>query len=835
MSPWLSSRYASLRGLPAVVLLVGFPGMFASLPAGAVCTAGEWERSPVACVREIQEMLGIATPGPPALDEPELVEAPPEPEEDPVTSAPDSDPPVNDDRPPAPKPIISDKPLGSPIVYSRVPRTHDTTVMINGKPEEVRHLDVWDALPEVGFQFSGFSAPGQLVLRQPNGEETIIYDCHTNWQPCVPFDASVSLDGKRIAFALYRSDELRHRNLRANEKLPNWYLSAKGREAQIFIYDIERGELTPWRHKAGVHDTSPIWLPDGRMMFASNRHNSREPWIPRAAQNGRVPSHLYIAQADGSDVQPISPHELGGALHPWLLNSGRVAYSSKWLSHNLPFVGTNGAFNWFTTLENMWVLSDMDVTGGDMTALLGSHRNLIKASDGRIKNMKALHFIGQRSNDDICIANYYRANNLGLGDVWCFTPEPKHLEGPAPRFLPSNTYNVADWSKSNDEANWKPNRAKAGFPEGTPDGQLLLTVGQGWCTTVAYGLSSTPGKIDRSEQTKGCDAGLYKTTRIPSKSVSDIQLVVDSPDWHEFNARVVASREVASPSLSRSGSNACLLASSDAGSTDAHHYGGFKFNKMYKAMANNGGEIHGLSHEELDAIRFYQVVPNRGGRVSNVTGNNLRFLADVPLLADKSFVAEVPCNTSLLMAGVDGEGRIIKRDQVPMSLRPGEKRVCTGCHLHGSEGRPYEESLASRVSPIRLPKSRAVPTWSKQVEPLLRRNCAGCHADDFLMGYDSLTYDPEQNHALSVAVVSPDEQFWSRKKGLQRPATSKYINSMFARESLLYWVARGERTDGRTNEQYEDDIDYPESHPTVKLKPAEIALIARWIDGGYPE
>jgi len=66
---------------------------------------------------------------------------------------------------------------------------------------------------------------------------------------------------------------------------------------------------------------------------------------------------------------------------------------------------------------------------------------------------------------------------------------------------------------------------------------------------------------------------------------------------------------------------------------------------------------------------------------------------------------------------------------------------------------------------------------------------------------------------------------------LHRPYTSKYVNNMFARESLLYWKAANKRTDGRKDTTFDNDIDFGVDHPT-DLSPHEIDLIARWLDSG---
>jgi hypothetical protein len=720
------------------------------------------------------------------------------------------------------------------IVYSRIKRTLGPLATKFGDTEYViKNPDLWDALPEVSRQFFSFNAPGQLVYRRSNGSETIIYDCFSKQKPCVPFDASVSLDGKKIAFSVYRSDNLT-RPWPQNKNIPVSVLGGQNNEAQIFIYDLATNETKAWPHIAGERETSPVWLPNGKMMFSSTRNGQWRPWLRNIPPRARPDPRLFLANEDGSGVVDITPHEVGGALHPYAMSSGRVAYASLWYSHNLGYMSTNGSLNWPTTLDNMWMMSDMDQEGGDMTALLGAHRNSFTAQDGRTKTMKALHFIGERANGDVCIGNYYRGNNKGLGDVICFPMEAKGVEGPAPSFLPRNIYNVANWSKSNDESSMTIDgkyQGKIGFPEGTEDGQLILTVGKGYCTIVAIAWNGQPNLKNQI----GCDVGLYKTTVIPSRAISDLRLIVDDPGWHEFNARAVRPRKVKSVAMSRTGNGNCVLASSDAGSTDAHGRKPYQFNKNYFNMANNGGEIDGISHSELAAIRFYKVLPNmtKKSRVENVIGNELELLGDVALLADKSFTVQLPCETPYLLAGVDSLGRVIKRDQVPQSLRTGEKRTCDGCHLHGSGGRPYERSMAYTQPPAVLLLATAVPTFRREIAPLLQEKCSSCHDDDVPIGdYEKLVWDNTQKFVpdeRKLQTSSSTRPGW--KYGLQRPYISRYINSMFARESLLYWKAANERTDGRTDSTYDNDIDFGPDHPT-EMTVSELKLLAEWIDAG---
>lgn len=722
------------------------------------------------------------------------------------------------------------------IVYTRVPRTLSTEVTDkDGAVIEVKHIDALDSLPEVGRQFSNFNAPGQLVIHCPGEPERIIYDCVTDDQPCVPFDAMPSLDGRYIAFAVYRASGLE--NVSGNGyTYPIRQLSKSGNESEIRVYDTLTGQTIEWPHADGEQQTSPLFLPGNRIMFSSDRDRQFGPWLNRIGMDETSTPRLFIADLDGSNVEHISQHEMGGAMHPYLLSSGRVAYSSKWMTGNLPYIYNNGSINWPTTTGNMWVLQDMDMRGGDPTALYGSHHNTW-SDGGKTINFKALHFVGERSNGDILISNYYRSNNLGLGDVIGFTPEPKLLEGPAPLFLPEVKYSLATWSTSDDSGAGRHDRAKIGWPEGAPDNQVIVTMGQGWCSSVAWHPLSMPQQIEAKGKI-GCDVGIYRTTVIPSQAIGDMDLIVDRPEWHEFAARVVASRAIAEPELINTADGSCQIASSDAGSTDAHNRYEYNFNSggNMKAAANNGTEIQGLDHSEVVAIRFYEVLPNTERRTNpnNSTGNKLRLFGDVPLLADKSFRAQLPCDTPYFMAGVDSAGRVVKRDQLPQSLRPGELRVCEGCHLHGSKGRPWADSLAYKAEPYLLPMSRPVPTYEADIKPILQARCASCHADDVpLFDYDDLVWDYFQATVPEGKKVQTgkDTDGPNRKYGLQRPYSSKYVHTQFAREGLLYWKAANARTDGRTDDQYRDDIDFGADHPT-DMTDSELTELAAWLDSG---
>lgn len=749
---------------------------------------------------------------------------------------------------PEPEPPVV-TPIGElGVVYSRTPRTTGeiTAVVKDGSSITSSHWDLMDRMPDIWKQFEGFNAPGQAVWKKPGGSEVVIYDCMDAARPCVPVDMAVSPDGKRVAFAVMSADSLVHTHP-ANQKYPPMVLGSVGRQSHIAIYTLATGDLVEWPQTEGVNDSGPAWLPDGRIMFTSTRDGWVVPYRFRVNESTNNQPRLYTANREGGEVLDISPHELTAALHPFVHSTGRVFYSSEWWSHNLTYGTANGGVNFPGTSTNQWSIVATDHTGGDYTAALGAHNNGLNSNNSFDRGIIALHFLGERSNQDLCVANYYRANKLGLGNIpcWAYTHP---LEGQPPKFVPDDMYTLTQWAWPQDRPSIKDEngiyQGSVGYPEGIPGSdQMLLTHGDGICT---HAISVVKDTLEMLEETgnKGCDLGIKKTSVIPSAHPSDLVVVADSPEWHEFGARFVVARPKPTLAVRENNDGACTLASSDAGSTDSYHYSDYEFNKEYERVDNNGALMEAVDHSELAGVRFYEQVPNVKGADDpiNFIGNKQRLLGDVGLLDDKSFKVELPCNVPYTMAGIDKDNRIIKRDQIAQSLRTGEARVCEGCHLHSERGRPYEQSLAYTAPAIKLLEAIAVPTYTEDVLPIFEDKCSSCHTQDDvpLYVYEELVTDYSQIYVREDRrmVLDPNPALdessgwgWRHKYGFHRPLGSKYVSTMYCRESQLYWKAKNERTDGRADDLYNNDIDFGADHPTTMTAP-ELETLCGWIDAG---
>ncbi len=750
------------------------------------------------------------------------------------------------------------------FVYVRVPRTQGPVEAETrlGETFTIDHPDVNDRLPDTKLQVAGFNAPGQLVHIDAKGNRRILFDCFKEATPCVPLDPAVSFDGSEVIFSvLYQSPEF-ERNGRKLEK---------SSEAQLMIVRLDTGEIRKLPHRSGTYDLGPVWLPNGKIMFTSNRSAKWGTVLRGATPATHQSLQLWIANADGTEPHNVGVHEVDGALNPFVLSSGRVIYSSWQLNHMLAYRANNGGPNKFGTIHNMFWVASVNQEGGDWQSLFGAHTS--KYGNGRFGfSVKGLHFLGEMSSGWICATNYYRGNNFGGGEIVCWEPEPDMVEGMyigetdqlADVFRPRNMVNVASWARSADTFSFKRDGmflGKLRDPEGLPEGQLLLTFLRGAC---GRGMANPERRAEALEgQPLGCDAGIYRTTRIPSDGPEDLEIVEDDPLWHEFAARVAEPyrfvHEINKPrqaNMKKTGDGSCILGTASAIS-ETRHINGYSFGN-YKACGLQGCEIDGLPESELKALRFWRVWPNiiRGkNHLNSLIGNRTALLGDVPLEDDGSALVQLPCNTPYLMAGVDGNGLVIKRDQVIQSLRPGEKRLCSGCHLHSRPGPPFSSSMAAHRADVPVLGAGIVPylrdgklqrheaaviryEYSKDIQPIFAAHCLSCHSGEEadaglrldLSGVDKgstyhrLVWDYRQEFVA-------DQIETKRGTALQRPNSSKYINAAFARESLLYWKAANRRTDGRSDNTYTDDIDFGIDHPST-ISPEELSVLGTWIDSG---
>ncbi|MDP6542664.1 MAG: hypothetical protein QGH60_01650 [Phycisphaerae bacterium] len=111
-----------------------------------------------------------------------------------------------------------------------------------------------------------------------------------------------------------------------------------------------------------------------------------------------------------------------------------------------------------------------------------------------------------------------------------------------------------------------------------------------------------------------------------------------------------------------------------------------------------------------------------------------RILGTVPVEPDGSAYMELPAMRPLFFVALDKNGMAVKRMQSFMTLQPGEKLSCIGCHEE--RGRPPTTSRipsARRRGPSKVKPIAGVPDlfdFPRDIQPILDQHCLPCHDYD---------------------------------------------------------------------------------------------------------
>jgi hypothetical protein len=661
--------------------------------------------------------------------------------------------------------IAAGVPVGYDIVYVRQPRYGD---------------DVNTIWPEV-FHPARLDPGADLMLLHPDGSEEVLVG-GGNGGVTDPF---VSFDARYVYYARFpdlRDDALNHQR----DDLP--YGGADIYRIDLPSRRIEQlthGEFTPntgagtWdetnpvdppsqydRLGYGILNLAPCPLPDHRIAFVSNRDGLQPP------KGYTAPTlQLFVMDEDGQNVVQIAPMNISSALHPVILEDGRILYSTH---------EDQGLRD--TRLWGVWAIWP---DGRDWQPVLSAFR------DGQ-----AFHFTAQLSGGDLVIEDYYNLNNNGFGTLYR-TPsvappgEPRFFSAFAednppiqqtveagysyPYTIPftprGGLYSLAPFTHGNDEA------APVGtdgvrvgrftHPSGAPNGDLLAVWSPG-----------PTNNLNRPTPVPYYDAGLYIVAggNIMS-SPSDLVLIRNDPAYNEAWPRAVATYQqihgVAAPHdfgwLPNDGtSHADLPAGTPFGLVGtsslykresfpgsvppwADFYDGLDaFNTSENGQSSNwatqGSDDGKYSNDDIWAIRIVGMEPHshrsygphEGRAFTSHAEERLRVLGEIPVRKvdgqgnpvldiegnpDTSFLAKVVADSPFTFQMLDRNGMVLTMAQTWHQVRPGEMRAdCGGCHAHSQMPLAFETTAAAEPAYAIYDLSKVTPLLTQDAngDPSLR-------------------------------------------------------------------------------------------------------------------
>ena len=108
-----------------------------------------------------------------------------------------------------------------------------------------------------------------------------------------------------------------------------------------------------------------------------------------------------------------------------------------------------------------------------------------------------------------------------------------------------------------------------------------------------------------------------------------------------------------------------------------------------------------------------------------------RVLGTVPVASDGSAYFELPAMRPVFFVALDARDRAVKRMQSFMSVEPGERVGCVGCHEPRVQAPASSAAtLALRRAPSRIEPVPDVPDvldFPRDIQPILDRRCLACH------------------------------------------------------------------------------------------------------------
>lgn len=646
------------------------------------------------------------------------------------------------------------------LVYVRQPRYGDGTNTI------------W---PEV-FHPARMEPGSDLMLLHPNGTEEVLV-AGGNGAVTDPF---VSFDGEWVYYSLVydvRESELNFQR--------DW-LPYSG--ADIFrihvptrvVQQLTHGEFTPNtgagnfdesnpldpppqfnRLGYGILNLGPSPLPGGKVAFTSNRSGF---WPQKGFTAPTM--QLYVMDEDGRNVTPIAPMTVSSALHPTILQDGRLLFSSH---------EDQGLRD--TRLWGIWAIWP---DGRSWQPVISAFRT-----------PQAFHFMTQLSGGDLVVVDYYNLNNNGFGALYRLplappagTPPfyPANVDQNPPieqtigqgfswpfrmPFTPWGMHSITPFTHGVDEAapigpDGVTRVGKFTHPSGAPGNDLLVV----W----------TPGPandLNRPTPTPYYDAGLYVIAggNVLS-SPSQLTVIKNNPAYNEAWPRALVPysavhgipQPLELPWLPNDGSDHAALPAGTpyglVGTSSLYKRESFPgyvvpwsntfdgldvFNTSENEQSSNwftqGADAGKFANADIWAIRLLSMEanthrsygPHEGKHFVSHAGERLRILGEIPVRKadgqgnpildpegnpDTSFLAKIPADTPFTFQMLDRRGMVLTMSQTWHQVRPGEMRAnCGGCHAHSQEPLAFENTAAA---------APGYAVWDLSHEtPLITRDAVG--------------------------------------------------------------------------------------------------------------
>lgn len=540
----------------------------------------------------------------------------------------------------------------------------------------------------------------------------------------------------------------------------------------------------------------PCYLPDGRILFCSRSSDFLDEY------DRDVPPLLFSCKPDGSDVDQMS-FNLSSDTAPVVLDDGRVLFTS-WQHHG-DHEGVAGNF----------ALCAINPDGTGFNLFTGNSYPLSKTksyaqqlTDGRVVFIQTA---GHR---------HYNAGILTA----------VHPRKPLTAFevlTPGVQYNGVNTG------------GRYASPYPLPDGGMLVAYSPGRATALLTG--------DMAEEPH---LGIYQ---FDFQSGRPARILFDDPTAQDFDPIAITER-TPPPIIPRTinktkktGVMGCVNAylndrphqtsRSIVGQLPPPKPGELKWVRVVEGFGIKDKDQRYHKRFVIDLLQMSFGSSSNGG--TNFEQKSI--LGYAPIEADGSFNIEVPADTVLSLQVCDKDYMATNTQLTWTWVRPGETRLCVGCHESREMALPNLDgkALARRPDFVAPPKAkRRTVDFRRDLMPIIERKCSSskCHGLptkagglDLRKGFELVFHRSGSrgrklngaffNHAYESLLQAPA----SRVGTLVNPGAAKY--------SPLIWRLYGKKlahTD--TRNPYKKPVKL--MPPNEPLTDAEKKLFVEWVDLG---
>ena len=550
------------------------------------------------------------------------------------------------------------------------------------------------------FQYTSYIPGARLVKLSPptaNGHLTVL--CCTDQGPdYANIDIQgydLSFDAKQIVFAGKLSNDGHY---------------------GLYLLNLKDNSVTALPTDPGRDYVSPIFLPGNKIMFTTNAavsNTETDPMPPQHRDEYERGTTIQMGtiNVDGTGEQ-LGPRNLSHRTAPSLASDGRVIFT-QWdhlgpenaghlMFMNSDMTELREAFGKEGTGVSNSVLKAREIAPGRFVAIASDRDRTLQS--GALVDVR-LGMVSKDANGDL-VAN--TAMSEANASAVILTPDVPLDRSPSASSI---------------------GRYYDAYPLDASEHPALL-------------VSWADGPVESSVlDAAGIDANfgiyLYDTT------THERHPILDDPKMWDIAARPLEARTA--PPVTSSQIDPSLDGAQ----------------ALIGAMNTYDSTLHSFNPGEIYGVRIMEGFSSEEG-FPEMFGTTMfeghAALGVAPLAADGSWLAKVPANVPLHLQTVDKFGMSLFNEPVWFSARPGESRVCGGCHEDRAKTTVIDPGItdaaaigpvdamsqvarfcasgstacrqstdAQEASPTTPPEQIVGVAWDKAIQPIFDAHCTSCH------------------------------------------------------------------------------------------------------------